>query len=153
MFAPGWWWEGVWHSFPFLAWDLRMQPRTQIWFLNQFICTGACACSSNLDYAHKCIENSWNLACYHGAVSTCRGKIFVSFGADLGISFSQTIASHNKPDGFGTECATFGDEKIFVASYCFQKNSSANIEQHECCVNFWNFSWFVWTFLYINGVF
>ena len=26
----------------------------------QFICTGACACSSNLNYAHKGIENSVN---------------------------------------------------------------------------------------------
>ena len=51
---------GVWHSFPFLAWDLSMQRRTKIWFFNQFICTGACACSSNLNYAHKCIENSVN---------------------------------------------------------------------------------------------
>ena len=51
---------GVWNSFPFLAWDLTMHPRTQIWFFNQFICTGACACSSNLNYAHKCIENSVN---------------------------------------------------------------------------------------------
>ena len=33
---------GVWNSFPFLAWDLSMQPRTHIWFFNQFICTGAC---------------------------------------------------------------------------------------------------------------
>ena len=48
---------GVWNSFPFLAWDLSMHPRTHIWFFNQFICTGACACSSNLNYAHKCIEN------------------------------------------------------------------------------------------------
>ena len=30
-------------------------------FFNQFICTGACACSSNLNYAHKCIENSVNV--------------------------------------------------------------------------------------------
>ena len=44
---------GVWNSFPFLAWDLTMHPRTLIWFFNQFICTGACACSSNLNYAHK----------------------------------------------------------------------------------------------------
>ena len=51
---------GVWNSFPFLAWDLSMHPRTQIWFFNQFICTGACACNSNLNYAHKCIENSGN---------------------------------------------------------------------------------------------
>ena len=51
---------GVWNSFPFLAWDLSMHPRTQILFFDQFICTGACACSSNLNYAHKCIENSLN---------------------------------------------------------------------------------------------
>ena len=51
---------GVWNSFPFLACDLSMHPRTHIWFFNQFICTGACAYSSNLNYAHKCIENSLN---------------------------------------------------------------------------------------------
>jgi hypothetical protein len=61
MFAAEWRWQGVWHSFPFLAWDLSVQPRTQIWFFNQFICTGACARSSNLNYAHKCIENSVNI--------------------------------------------------------------------------------------------
>ena len=43
----------VWNSFPFLAWDLSRHPRTQIWFFNQFICTRACTCSSNLNYAHK----------------------------------------------------------------------------------------------------
>ena len=53
-------WPGVWNSFPFLAWDLSMHPRTKIWFFNQFICTGAFACSSNLNYAHKCIENTIN---------------------------------------------------------------------------------------------
>ena len=52
--------HGVWNSFPFLAWDLSMHPRTKIWFFNQFICTGACACSANLNYAHKCIKNSLN---------------------------------------------------------------------------------------------
>ena len=51
---------GVWNSFRFLAWDLRMHPRTQIWFFDKFICAGACACSSNSNYAHKCIENSLN---------------------------------------------------------------------------------------------
>ena len=60
MFAAEWRWQGVWHSFPFLAWALSMHPRTQIWFFNQFICIRACACSSNLNYAHKCIENSIN---------------------------------------------------------------------------------------------
>ena len=51
---------GVWNSFPFLAWDLSMHLTTKIWFFNEFICTGACAFSSNLNYAHKCIENSLN---------------------------------------------------------------------------------------------
>ena len=61
------------------------------------------------------------------------------FGAGLGISFSQTRASHNKRDGFGRERASFGDVTISVASYSFQKISSVNIEQQECCVQFWNF--------------
>ena len=97
--------------------------------------------------------NSWNLACYHGAASTCRGKFFVPFGAGLGISFSQTRASHNKRDGFVRERATFRDETIFVASSYFQIFSGVNIEQQECHVKFWKFSGFIWTFLYINLVF
>ena len=44
---------GVSNSFPFLAWELSMHPRTHIWFFNHFICIGECACSSNLNYAHK----------------------------------------------------------------------------------------------------
>ena len=44
---------GVWNSFPSLAWDLEIHPRTHIWFFNQLWCIGACACSSNLNYAHK----------------------------------------------------------------------------------------------------
>ena len=60
-FAGNQWCPGVWNSFPFLAWDLSMHPRTHIWFFNQFICIRACACSSNLNYAHKCIENSVNV--------------------------------------------------------------------------------------------
>ena len=51
---------GVCNSFPFLEWDLSMPPRTQIWFSDQFICIRAWACSSNLNYAHECIENSVN---------------------------------------------------------------------------------------------
>ena len=43
-------------SFPFLAWDLSMHPRTHIWFFNQFICTGAFACSSNLNYVHNALK-------------------------------------------------------------------------------------------------
>ena len=54
---------------------------------------------------------------------------------------------------FSRERPTCGDETISIASYCFQKKLSVNIEQQECCVQFWNFSGFVWTFLYINWVF
>ena len=46
------WRPDVWISFPFLAWDLEIHPRTHMWFFNQLWCTGACACSSNLNYAH-----------------------------------------------------------------------------------------------------
>ena len=35
----------------------------------------------------------------------------------------------------------------------FKFFSRVNIEQQECCVNFWDFSGFTWTFLYINWVF
>ena len=51
---------------------------------------------------------------------------------------------------FGRERPTFGDETISIASYCFQIFSHDNIEQQECCVNFCDFSGFVWTFLCIN---
>ena len=66
-------------------------------------------------------------------------NFFVPLGAGLGISFSQTRASHNKPDGFGRERPTFGDETISIASYRFQKISRVNIEQQECCAIFWIF--------------
>ena len=54
---------------------------------------------------------------------------------------------------FGRERPTFGDETISIASYCFKKISRVNIEQQECCVNFCEFSGFVWTFLSIKLVF
>ena len=54
---------------------------------------------------------------------------------------------------FGRERPTFGDEMISIASYCFQFFSRVNIEQQECCVNFCDFSGFVWTFLCIKWVF
>ena len=73
--------------------------------------------------------------------------------AGLGISFSQTGASHNKHDGFGRERPTFEDKTISTASYCFQIFSRVNIEQQECCVNFCDFSGFVWTFLCIYCIF
>ena len=97
--------------------------------------------------------SSWNLTCYHGAASTCHGKKIVPFGAGLGISFSQTRASHNKPDGSGRECFTFLDETIAIASSWFKFFLSVNIEQHECCVKFWNFGGSLAHFLCINWVF
>ena len=96
------------------------------------------------------VWNSWNLACYHGAASTWCGKVFVPFGAGLGICFSQTRASHNKPGGLGRERPTFGDETISIASYCFQNNFSC---QHRTTGVLCDFSGFVWTFLCINWVF
>ena len=42
MFATEWRWQGVWNSFPFLAWDLRMQPRTHIWFQSVYMHSGMC---------------------------------------------------------------------------------------------------------------
>ena len=53
--------HGVWNSFPFHAWYLSMQPRTHIWFFNQFICTWECACSSNWIMRIKCLENPINV--------------------------------------------------------------------------------------------
>ena len=35
-------------------------PKDTYLIFHEFICTGACTCSSNLNYAHKCIENSFN---------------------------------------------------------------------------------------------
>ena len=101
----------------------------------------------------KIVRNSWNLACYHGAASTCRGNFFVPFGAGLGISFSQTRASHNKRDGFGRERATLGTKQYTLPLIAFNFFSRVNIEQQEWCVNFWDFSGFAWTFLYISWVF
>ena len=54
--------------------------------------------------------------------------------------------SHNKIDGFGRVRATLGDEMIYVASSYFQNVSRVNIEEQECCVNFWDSSGFAWTF-------
>ena len=81
---------------------------------------------------------------------TCCGKKIGRIGTYFGISFLQTEASLKKARGSERERATFGDDTISVASYCLQKISSVNIEQQECCVNIWDFSGFVWTFLCIN---
>ena len=74
-----------------------------------------------------------------GMLSWCCGKNIVPFGTGLGICFSQTKCSHNKPDGYSRERPTFADETISIASYFFQKNSRVNIEQLDCCVIFCDF--------------
>ena len=99
----------------------------------------------------KLVRNSWNLSCYHGAASTCRGTNFVPFGAGLGICLPELLTTSMIV--FGRERPTLGNETISIASYCFQIFSRVNIEQQECCVNFCDFSGFVWTLLCINWVF
>ena len=81
---------GVWNSFPFLAWDLSMHPRTQIWFFNQFICTGACACISNLNYAHK------------GDMFPLRTTSLLERSSDLQEAYTQTCTKWDKI--FTTAC-------------------------------------------------
>ena len=44
--------SAVWIWLPSLAWDLEIHPRTHMSFFKQLWCTGAYACSSNLNYAH-----------------------------------------------------------------------------------------------------
>ena len=80
-------------------------------------------------------------------------KILSHLGQAGIYNFSQTRASHNKPHGYGRGRLTFLDETIFVTSSWFQFFFSDNIEQHECCVNFWNLSGFIWTFVCINWPF
>ena len=69
------------------------------------------------------------LGMLHGTTSTCCGEKVVPFGAGLGISFSQTRASHSEPHGSGRERVTFVDETMLVATSCFQFFSAVNIEQ------------------------
>ena len=94
-----------------------------------------------------------NLACYHGAASTCRGTDFVPFGAGWVYASHKPKLLTTSMMVFGRERPTFGDETISIASYCFLKISRVNIEQQECCVIFCDFLGFVWTFLCINWVF
>ena len=51
----------VWNSFPFLAWDLRMHPRTHIWFPNQFVFTEHVHVFQIWIVHIKCLENPVNV--------------------------------------------------------------------------------------------
>ena len=46
-----------------------------------------------------------------------------------------------------------GTKRLPLPLIAFTKISRVNIEQQECCMNFCDFSGFVWTFLCINWVF
>ena len=84
---------------------------------------------------------------------TCYGKNILPFGAGVGYKLlANQSFSRNNPDGFSRVHPTLGVETIYVASSYFQNVSRVNIEQHECCVNFWDFSGFVLKFSCINCV-
>ena len=77
----------------------------------------------------------------------------VNFLSDLGQVWG--YASH-KPELLTTSLVVsvgnmppLGTKQYTLPLIAFKK-SSANIEQKECCVNFCDFSGFVWTFLCIN---
>ena len=81
---------------------------------------------------------------YYHAVVKKIGRMGTSFG----ISFLQTEASLKKARGSEREHATFECETICDAPLEFLYKG--NLELHECPVKFWNYSGFVWPFLYIN---
>ena len=82
--------------------------------------------------------NSWKLACYHGAASTCRGKKLSRLGQVwLYAAHKPELLTTNVIVSVGNVRSTFGDETISIGSYCFQNISRVNIEQQLCCVNFW----------------
>ena len=91
----------------------------------------------------KLVWNSWNLACYHGVASTCRGTNFVPFGAGLGICFSQTGASHNKHDGFRWGTSHLWGRNDIHCLLLLSKNFSC---QQRTSGVLCDFSGFVWTF-------
>ena len=80
---------------------------------------------------------------YYHAVVKKIGRI----GTNFGISFLQIGASLKKARGSERERVTFEGETIYAAPLEFLYRG--NIELYECRVKIWNYSGFVWTFLYI----
>ena len=97
------------------------------------------------------VLKSWNLAWCHVMVLPCRSKKNGRIGTNFGISFLQTGASLKKARGSERERVTFECEMIYAVPLEFLYRGS--IELHECLVKIWNYSGFVWPFLYINWVF
>ena len=54
---------------------------------------------------------------------------------------------------FGRERPPLGTKRYPLPLIAYKFFSRVNIEQQECCVNFFDFSGFIWTFLCINWVF
>ena len=81
---------------------------------------------------------SWNLACYHGAASTCCGKNFVSFGAGFGICFSQTGASHYKHHGSTENNEKLGFLILVISKHAWKSWNLAWCHDMAptCCGNF-----------------
>ena len=80
---------------------------------------------------------------------TCCGKKLGRFRTSFGISFLQTGASLKKARGSERERVTFECGTIYAApplEFLYR----GNIELYEFHIKFWNYSGFVWPFLYIN---
>ena len=94
---------------------------------------------------------SWNLTWCHDMAPTCCGKKFGRIGTSFGISFLQTGASLEKTRGSrGGTCHLCVQNDIrCLPPLIFYRG---NIELYECRVKIWNYSGFVWPFLYINWV-
>ena len=95
------------------------------WFLN----------SSN----PKLVQNSWNLACYHGAASTCRGNFFVPFGTVwVYVSHKPELLTTSMMVSVGN-VPPLGMKRYPLPLIVFNFFSHLNIEQLECCVIFCDF--------------
>ena len=99
----------------------------------------------------KLAWKSWNLGWCHFMAPTCCGKKIGRIGTSFDISFLQIGASLMKACGFERENVTFCAKRHTLPprSWFFYR---ANIELYECRVKNWNYSGFVWPFLYINWV-
>ena len=98
----------------------------------------------------KHIWKSWNLAWCHDMAPTCYDNFFGRIGTSFGVSFLQTGASIKKARGSERERVSFLCETIYAASPWFYLQRQHRL--YECPIKFWNYSGFVWTFLYINWV-
>ena len=96
---------------------------------------------------------SWNLAWCHDMAPTCCGNFFGRIGTSFGVSFLQTGASLKKARGSERERVTSVCETTYV--HCLLPPSfftQVDLTKYKYSAKFWNYSRFVWSFLYINWV-